>query len=177
MAGQFIAGLTSQVLPQNCVVNTTPPTFAGIATLTARQNGSLRATWLAATTSGKDPVRYAAYIKVGSSLAPGDFIAANRIPINSGVLSVDIFALADQITLLVYGTTYAVGIRAIDSQGYESSTTTYLSAISNGVLPDYMNNIANALGIVASSVAAGAGQQMSVNTNDTTMTIDTDGVV
>ena len=177
MAGQFCQGITIQKLPENCIVNAITPVFAGIDSLDAQLNGSLRASWLAGTTSGKDPIRYEVYIKEGASLVAGDFIAANRIPISPGVLSVDIFTLADQTTLLVYGKTYAVGVRAVDAMGYESGNLQFLTEVSNGVLPDYMNAIANSLSAAASSIAGGAGQQMSLQVNETTMSIDADGVI
>lgn len=115
----------------------TPPTFAGIATLTPNPNGSLTATWLAATDSST-PIRYRVYIQ--KDTATGLFSSSNRA-VETEALTKDIFQLKNG-SLLIQDATYYVGVRAVDAVGNESSNITYLSALSNGVLTDDLLTIA-----------------------------------
>lgn len=137
---QFANGYSTQQLPQACIVDLTPPTFAGIATLVAKANGSLLATWLAATDVTL-PINYDVYIQ--KNTATGLFGSANKI-FSTELLSILIFqdALGN---LLQAGDTYYVGVRASDGVGNQDSNLVSLSAVSSGVLSESLGNVALAL--------------------------------
>jgi len=150
---QLFAGLFAQSTSQACVSDFTPPTFAGIATLVPRSNGSLRATWPAAT-DASSPVRYNIYIQAAT--ATGLFSAVNRV-LSTEKLTSDIFQDGAGVLLLSFsqgGPTYYVGVRAVDAIGNEEFNTVSLSANSTGVIPDNFNAIANELDILLASLAA-----------------------
>ena len=148
---QYFGGLFYHSTPQACISDLTPPTFAGIATIAARPNGSLRATWLAGS-DATPPVRYRVYVKDGT--ATGLFSAANiAAVVESGALTVDVYALGDA-TLLVKGHTYYVGVRAVDALGNEETNLASLSAISTGVLDDDLATIAANLSDVAAHLSS-----------------------
>lgn len=128
MADQFVLDNFYQPTSQACVTDLTPPTFAGIAGLVANSNGSLTASWSAASDTNS-PIAYEVYIQ--ASTAIGLFNVANRT-LSTFSLSRAIFALADG-TLLANGVTYFVGVRARDPIGNVDANTASLSAISQGV--------------------------------------------
>lgn len=112
-----------------CIVDLTPPVFAGITGLDVESRGQIRASWSAATDSTA-PIRYEVYIK--ASTATGLFSTTNIIAVTPN-LQYDIFTLPDG-SFLVNGTTYYVGIRAIDGVNNRDSNTVSQSVISTGVL-------------------------------------------
>ena len=114
---------------QACIVDLTPPTFAGITFLDVESRGQIRAGWSAAT-DATAPIRYEIYIK--ASTATGLFSTTNIIAVTPN-LQFDIFTLPDG-SFLVNGTTYYVGIRAIDGVNNRDSNTVSMSVISTGVL-------------------------------------------
>lgn len=125
---QFANPNVYQSTSQACVVDLTPPTFAGIATLTNQSLGQVRPTWLA----GSDvslPVRYEVYIQPAT--ATGLYNSVNLVAITDK-LQYDIFTLPNG-SLLVSGTTYFVGIKAIDGVGNRSNNTNSLSIVSVGI--------------------------------------------
>ena len=113
---------------QACIIDVTPPTFAGIVTLAVQSRGQIRATWATATDS-TPPIRYEVYIQ--ASTATGLFNIANIIA-STPNLQYDIFTLPDG-SFLVNGTTYFVGVRAVDAVGNRDTNTVSLSVISTGV--------------------------------------------
>lgn len=114
------------VTPGACVLDITPPTFGGITSLSMNSNGSLVASWSAAT-DASTPVRYNVYIKKGT--ATGLFSVT---PYITQGLSIKLYDDADGIRL-AYGETYYVGVRAVDSIGNMETNTSSLSAVSTGV--------------------------------------------
>lgn len=114
---------------QACIVDLTPPTFAGINFLDVESRGQIRAGWSAAS-DATAPIRYEVYIK--ASTATGLFSTTNIIAVTPN-LQFDIFNLPDG-SFLVNGTTYYVGIRAIDGVNNRDSNTVSMSVISTGVL-------------------------------------------
>jgi hypothetical protein len=130
MANILVSGNVYAPTSQACVVDTTSPTFAGIATISAQLNGSILATWLAAT-DASNPIYYDVYIQ--PTTATGLFSSTN-LALSTNKLSIYIFTLADN-TLLLNGQTYFIGIRARDPLGNQSTTLASLSAISQGVNP------------------------------------------
>lgn len=97
---------------QACIVDLTPPTFAGVAALTIQSLGQIRASWLAAT-DATNPVRYEVYIKRDN--ATNLFYPINIIAITDK-LQFDIFNLPDSV-LLGSGIDYYVGVKAVDGVG------------------------------------------------------------
>jgi len=128
MADQFILDNFYQPTSQACITDLTPPTFSGITGLVANSNGSLTASWSAASDTAT-PIAYEIYIQ--ASTAVGLFNVANRT-LSTFSLSRAIFALADN-SLLLNGTTYYVGVRARDPIGNVDTNTASLSAVSQGV--------------------------------------------
>ena len=117
-----------QQTSQACIVDLIPPTFAGITALTIESGSQFRAKW-AAGTDVSLPVRYEVYIRPDTS--SGLFNTANIIAITDR-LQFDIFTLPDS-SFLVAGSTYYVGVRAIDAVGNRNTNTAMLSAISPGI--------------------------------------------
>lgn len=136
MAGaQYFQSLFSQLSSKACVIDTTPPTFAGIASATFQTDGSAVVTWLAAT-STKTPVRYEIYVSAGSVSAGSLFVTANRVAFAPGaLLAWRIFVLRDQVTYFMPGQVYTFGIRAVDAQNYSDSNTVILTA--TALYPNY----------------------------------------
>jgi hypothetical protein len=121
-------GGTVQGTSQSCIVDLTPPTFAGINALAVQSRGQLRATWLA----GSDvtlPIRYEVYVKAVNST--GLFNSANLVAITDK-LQYDIFILPDG-SFLVNGMDYYVGVKAIDGVGNRDNNAVSLNVISTGL--------------------------------------------
>lgn len=114
---------------QACIIDLTPPTFAGITFLDVESRGQIRSGWSAAT-DATAPIRYEVYIK--ASTATGLFSTTNIIAVTPN-LQYDIFTLPDG-SFLANGTTYYVGVRAIDGVNNRDSNTVSMSVISTGVL-------------------------------------------
>ena len=112
-----------------CLVDLTPPTFTGINFLDVESRGQIRAGWPAASDITL-PIDYEVYIQ--ASTATGLFNTANIIAITPN-LTFDIFGLPDG-SFLVNGTTYYVGVRALDGVRNRETNTTSLSVISTGIL-------------------------------------------
>ncbi len=112
-----------------CIVDLTPPTFAGINFLDVESRGQIRAGWSAATDS-TPPLRYEVYIK--ASTATGLFSLANIVA-STPNLQFDIFTLPDG-SFLQNGVTYFVGARAVDGVGNRDANLVSLNVISTGVL-------------------------------------------
>lgn len=127
---QFVEDSIYQNSSDVCVVDITPPTFAGITSLTAQLDGSLLAAW-GAGSDPSTPISYAIYIQ--ASTATGLFNSANIVALTPN-LNFRVYQLADG-SVLQPGVTYFVGVRARDVIGNSSSNTQSLSAVSNGVMP------------------------------------------
>src|SRR5574343_457227 len=114
---------------QACIIDLTPPTFAGINFLDVESRGQIRAGWSAAT-DATPPIRYEVYIKASTS--SGLFNTSNVIAVTPN-LQYDIFTLPDG-SFLQNGTTYYVGVRAIDGVNNRDNNIVNLSVISTGVM-------------------------------------------
>lgn len=112
-----------------CIVELNPPIFSGIANVDVESRGQIRAGWSAAT-DATAPIRYEIYVKASTNV--GLFATANIIALTDK-LQFDIFNLPDG-SFLQNGTTYFVGVRAIDGVSNRDSNTVSLSVISTGVL-------------------------------------------
>lgn len=112
-----------------CIVDLTPPTFAGITGLDVESRGQIRASWSAAT-DPTPPIRYEVYIQANTNV--GLFNFSNIVAITPN-LQYDIFTLPNG-SFLQNGTTYYVGIRAIDGVNNRDNNILSQSVISTGVL-------------------------------------------
>lgn len=128
MPDQFVLDNFYHATSQACITDLTPPTFAGITGLSANSNGSLTASWSAAT-DANTPINYEVYIQAGT--ATGLFNTANRT-LSTFSLSRAIFTLTDG-SLLLNGVTYYVGVRARDPLGNLDVNSASLNAVSQGV--------------------------------------------
>ena len=129
MPNIFIENNAYHGTSQACIIDLTPPTFAGITSLDVESRGQIRSGWSAAT-DATAPIRYEVYIK--ASTATGLFSTTNIIAVTPN-LQYDIFTLPDG-SFLQNGTTYYVGVRAIDGVNNRDSNTVSQSVISTGVL-------------------------------------------
>lgn len=111
-----------------CITDLTPPTFAGIVSAVVQSRGQIRSTWAVATDS-TPPIRYEVYIQATTNV--GLFNTNNIIAITDK-LQYDTFTMPDG-TFLVNGTTYYLGVRAIDGVSNRDSNLVSLSVISTGV--------------------------------------------
>jgi len=138
---EFIQSSTGTSIP-----DVTAPTFAGITSLLANPNGSLKASWSAATDVSE--VRYEVYISTSNI---GLFNLSNRAYITVGLI-VDIFTLANNDLLMPL--TYYVGVRAIDSYGNRETNTVSLNEISLGVVDADVIQLLNAIKINTNLIPA-----------------------
>ena len=137
--------------PNACTLDVTAPTFAGIATLLAQANGSLKASWLAATELDSPPARYRVFIQ--KSTATGLFSGANQLP-DTDELSQDIYTLKNGSSLEL-GALYFVGVRALDQTGNIDGNSVSLSATSKGVLSGDILTVAQTLNALLAGLEGG----------------------
>ena len=129
MANILVNNNFYQGTSQACIIDLTPPSFAGITFLDVESRGQIRAGWSPAV-DATAPIRYEVYIKASTS--SGLFSTTNIIAITDK-LQYDIFTLPDG-SFLQNGTTYYVGIRAIDGVNNRDNNVVSMSVISTGVL-------------------------------------------
>ena len=134
MAEQYSSSAV-QLLPNACVDDITPPTFAGIATLLALSSGALLAGWALGTDAGGG-VKYRIYIALGSVSAASLFNANNLVEIAPvGSTYRPIFTLApanwpspSSPIYLLKGQVYTVGVRAEDGAGNVETNVVVMTA-------------------------------------------------
>lgn len=129
MANILINNNFYQGTSQACIVDLTPPTFAGINFLDVQSRGQIRAGWSLAV-DPTPPIRYEVYVQASS--ATGLFNQANIIAVTPN-LQYDIFSLPDG-SFLQNGVTYYVGVRAIDGVNNRDNNIVSMSVISTGIL-------------------------------------------
>lgn len=149
---QLIEGDAIQNTPLACVVDITPPTFAGITSLTPDANGSLQATWGLATDAVSPPVRYRVYIQEASEDVSQLFTLERQQGSTHNLFGAIYTDHAGDP--LLQGVLYRVGVRAVDAVGNESQNTNYMEAVSLGVLTDGIMELLRAVrGVLAAQVA------------------------
>ena len=126
---QFAYGTVYQGSSQACIIDTTPPTFSGITTLTVGSSGQLVCSWSAASDS-TPPIHYEIYVQANT--ATGLFNSSNIAEIVTGTNS-SIFTLNNG-SYLAIDTTYYVGVKAVDAVGNRDNNTVSLNAISTGIV-------------------------------------------
>lgn len=133
--------------PVSCTIDSTPPTFGGITSVTPQSDGTFTVTWSAAT-STKTPVRYEIYVSLGVVASAALFVTANRVAFAPGLLtSWRVGWLRDQITYFINGQIYTFGVRAVDSQNYSSSNVQLITstAIASGNIGGVFQTVATNL--------------------------------
>lgn len=158
MALKNTFSIMSQKTPTACIDDTTPPTFAGIASLTDNPNGSITASWLAASDIAL-PIDYEVYVKKGTSV--GLFTQTNPFVFRD--ISATIFSELDG-TPLEKNETYYVGVRARDAVGNLETNTVVLSVTSQGV-PD-SDIFSYILSLTGKSSGAGLSMEISSSKTD-----------
>jgi hypothetical protein len=125
---QLITGGAIQSSSQACIIDLTPPTFAGITFLGRGALGQLRAMWSAASDSSA-PIRYEVYVQEEPA---SNLFHPNNVALVTPNLQADIFAIANG-TLLQSGVKYYVGVRAVDAVGNRDNNTVNLFQTSPGI--------------------------------------------
>jgi len=166
----YFAGPFSLLAANACVFDVTPPVFGGITGLSANSNGSLTATWSAATDSSP-PLTYWIYIQAATATGLFSTTVAKIVTVTTAILFLDSFN-----TVLTSGTTYYVGVRAVDSVGNVNTNTVSLSAVSQGVPSTSTNNLLNQLiatvGTPANTTVSADIAQVEVNAASTANGLD-----
>lgn len=156
--------IASKTFSNGAVVNTTPPTFGGVASVVPNTDGSFVVNWAAATGSAAAPIRYEIFVSPGSVSAATLFTPSNRVSVSSSALnSARVFVLQDQTTYFVNGQTYTFGVRAVSAQNISETNTVVLTsaAIGTGNLPALFQDIADELAAteaLLSTIADNAGR-------------------
>jgi hypothetical protein len=119
-------------MPSAALGNVNAPTFSGISSLVADDDGSLVAGWAAATGSAQAPISYAVYVAFGSVSAGALFVDANIIGRFDG-LSARFYTLPDNTTFLNKDETYTVGVRAVSANGISETNTVIDTEVCLGV--------------------------------------------
>lgn len=122
----------SVLMPSAALGNVNAPTFSGLSSLVANNDGSLTAGWSAATGSAQTPISYVVYVSLGSVSAGALFVDANIIG-RFDTLSVRFYTLPDSNDFLTKGETYTVGVRAISANGISETNTTIDTEVCLGV--------------------------------------------
>lgn len=138
MASQYFAGPFGHRAATAAITDVTPPTFSGIAGLVANANGSLTASWVAATDPAV-PLSYEVYMQPVTAV--GLFSTGNIVTISRGTsASLYMDALGAPLSA---GTTYYVGVRALDAVGNRNTNTVSMSAASVGIADNSLYNLIN----------------------------------
>ena len=126
---QLITGVSFQPSSQACIIDLTPPIFAGVNFVTKGALGQLEVLWNSASDTSA-PIRYEVYVKADTNT---DLFNPANIALVTTQLQADIFSIGNG-SLLQSGTNYYVGVRAIDGVGNRDSNTVSLSQYSSGIL-------------------------------------------
>lgn len=156
MASQYFQGKFSQLVPNAAISDTTAPTFSGITSTTPNTDGSITASWSAAS-DATAPIEYLIYIALGSVSAASLFVSGNLVTISPALtLSKRIFTLADQTTYILNGQIYTLGVRAKDAVGNINTNTAIstATAIASGNLPTVLQTTATQLAATEVLLAA-----------------------
>jgi len=145
MVGQFFAGKFVHLVSNASITDLSAPSFSGISSATVNPNGSITVGWSTATDSSS-PVRYTAYVALGSVSAAALFAPANSVLIApSTATSIKVYTLADQTTYLQPSQIYTFGVRVSDAVGNTDTNTAIATATSSGVLSDSLSSTVSQL--------------------------------
>ena len=124
-----------------CLVDLTPPTFAGVTGSLPQPNGSVLLSWPVATDTTL-PVTYDIYALPGTVAATAVFAATSKQAVKS-VLSSYVFR--DSNDALLTAQDYTFGVRARDAVNNLNTNLAVLTVASSGVLTDSLATIAQSL--------------------------------
>ena len=145
MVGQFFAGKFVHLVSNASIADLSAPSFSGISSATVNPNGSITVGWSTATDSSS-PVRYIAYVALGSVSAAALFVPANSVLIAPyAATSIKVYTLADQTTYLQPSQIYTFGVRVSDAVGNTDTNTAIATATSSGVLSDSLSSTVSQL--------------------------------
>ena len=145
MVGQFFAGKFVHLVSSASITDLSAPSFSGISSATVNPNGSITVGWSTATDSSS-PVRYTAYVALGSVSAAALFAPANSVLIApSTATSIKVYTLADQTTYLQPSQIYTFGVRVSNAVGNTDTNTAIATATSSGVLSDSLSSTVSQL--------------------------------
>lgn len=130
-----------QKLPAACTLDITPPTFAGVASVTPQDNGSLLVAWLAGSDLST-PISYEIYCLPDVVTAAVLFAANPCLIVRNALLG---FLFYDSNGIILEEKTYTIGVRARDAVGNIETNLVILTAASSGILQDSLLDTANAL--------------------------------
>jgi len=131
--------------PSACQLDSTPPTFSGVQSLTPNADGTITVNWNTATDLSS-PIYYEVFIALGSVPASNLF-ALNPTRIIRGAITTRVGLLHDQATYLLNGQIYTIGVRARDGVGNLNTNTSILTttAIGSGNLASVFQTISTSL--------------------------------
>jgi methyl-accepting chemotaxis protein len=120
-----------QSTPQSATILSTPPVFAGVSGIVPKADGSLSVSW-GSFTSVNNPVMFQIYIRLGVVSALTLFASAPVAIVDESNNTFDIFRLADQVTYLVKGQIYTVGVRCVDGVKNQNTNLVVMTATAIG---------------------------------------------
>jgi hypothetical protein len=116
-----------QLSSSAAITDITPPTFSGISGLTVNSDGSLTASWSAGS-DPSTPIRYEVYLQAAT--ATNLFLTTNIQRVTYGTSARIFTDVAGNV--LAIGTTYYVGVRAVDAVGNRETNTVSLNQTASG---------------------------------------------
>ena len=142
VADIFTNDLVRQSTPQSAVILTTPPTFTGILTATPTVDGPILITW-GAFTSINLPVEFQVYVALGVVSAATLFALEPVAILPQSATSYGVFMLTDQVTYLVRGQIYTLGVRCKDAVKNQNNNLAILTSTAIGTvnLPTVLQNL------------------------------------
>ncbi len=155
MSSTYFTGEMQLTPTEACIVDTTPPTFAGVQSVTPQNSGALLVAWNAASGT-PTPLEYKVYIGLGVVSAAALFAMDPVAHVNT--LQALVFTLNDQATYLVKDQVYTIGVRSEDDLGNTETNTVTLqaTAIASGNVAQIIQQAAQDLTLAATSISESA---------------------
>lgn len=113
---------------QSCILDLTPPTFAGVSSLTLQSFGQIRVQYAAASDASA-PIKYEIYIKQSDAI--NLFYPANIVAITDK-LQFDIFTLPNGV-ILNSSAPYYIGVKAVDAVGNRDNNLVNMNITTTGI--------------------------------------------
>lgn len=113
---------------QACILDLTPPTFAGVSSLTLQSFGQIRVQYAAASDASA-PIKYEIYIKQSDPI--NLFYSSNIVAITDK-LQFDIFTLPNGV-ILNSSAPYYIGVKAVDAVGNRDNNLVNMNITTSGI--------------------------------------------